>query len=153
MNDPAMNPVQRETEALLSGLTPAVHRIDRDHLMFEAGRASARRAGLLWLSAVTVLVGALVVSLLWRPAAEVRTVERIVEVERTPSPSESPVQPVITPGPGPLLPDRNYMVEAAAYARLCRQIIEHGPDALPRSSGSSGSPEPAPTVEELLQNL
>ena len=98
-------------EAALAALAPTTGSLDRDRLMYLAGRASlsaageARRFRWAWpaaTAAMTTVAAALlaVVSLrLAEPAP--RIVERIVEVpvERTPAPSRIGLQPV-----GPALP-------------------------------------------------
>lgn len=57
---------QRETENLLLGLTPAMSGIDRNQLLFDAGRAAGRRERATslwcWRAAAAVLMGGLMLS-------------------------------------------------------------------------------------------
>ena len=81
-NDPSLSAVERA----LAGLAPSAGALNRDALMFAAGRRSARR-GWAWPAATAgsaLAAAALAAILLLRPAppAEVRTV--VVEVPQAP---------------------------------------------------------------------
>ena len=85
-SDPGDLPPQLQSlEAALAALVPRAERLDRDRLMFEAGRESvlksASRGRWAWpalSTAMTALAGARLVLLVHRP--EPRVVERIVYV-------------------------------------------------------------------------
>jgi hypothetical protein len=59
-----LDPVEREIESALASLTPAPARIDRDRLMFEAGRRDAMNAFRRRVNGWRVVTGALAAGLL-----------------------------------------------------------------------------------------
>ena len=127
-----LTPTERQLEAALGALAPARAGIDRDALMFRAGRASSRRGTHAWRATTLVLAAALVVSLLERPGR--RVVERIVRVEvEKPAPSPAP-----TAGPGAQPPTVEVRLDLAQweararYVELLNRVARQGPSALPR---------------------
>jgi hypothetical protein len=96
-------PELRSLEAELTRLRPRGDRLDRDRLLFQAGRASAvdlppRQVGWGWpavLAAVTALAASLLVAIVTRPGPQV--VERVVRVP-VEQLRESPPSPVPAPG-------------------------------------------------------
>ncbi len=66
MPDDRLTPIERELEAVLSGLHIRPAGVSRDAVMFDAGRASARRRNRLWQGASSVLALLLLVSVLSR---------------------------------------------------------------------------------------
>jgi hypothetical protein len=56
-----LSPELSKLEASLASLAPAAGRLDRDRLMYEAGRATARRSATPWLAGSAVAVVALFV--------------------------------------------------------------------------------------------
>jgi hypothetical protein len=137
-------------ESALAALRPHPGRLDRDHLLFRAGQASARR-GWAW-PAATAALAAVAASLaglmLLRPPS---VVERVVYVSQTPEPRvpspETLPQPSETTGP------LEYSPLAAAASdrapsrlgnlRLRDLAVEKGVEALP-------GPLPAPFVAHPL---
>lgn len=132
-------------EEALSALEPAGHDIDRDRLMFEAGRASARRIRWTWPTALAVLSVALVVSLGARPEPVI--VERTVTVT-VPQPIAKQEMVPLSP-----LPDAGTgdMSDLVAYAKLQQEVLARGVEALPepRYSSRVGS-DPLPSLDGLL---
>jgi hypothetical protein len=144
MSDNYPRPEINDVEALLRGLKPAAGGLDRDHVLFRAGRASARGPGrIVWpaLSGVLGLVAAaLAVALAVRPEAA----ERIVYVKVIqPAPAAPPKEPD-RPGaadellPPPSAPAERMFVSSGGRPLLERQLLRWGLDALP-------APAPAPT--------
>jgi hypothetical protein len=115
-------------EVSLAALRPAPAGLDRDRLMFEAGRKAGRR-GWFWPAATAALfltTATLAGVLVFRPVPE-RVVPVVVH-DRPPAPEAFVPK---TPDPPP---DRGTV---AGYLRLRDDVAEHGLDGLPR-------PAPAP---------
>jgi hypothetical protein len=88
----------KRLEQALRGLTPRPANLDRDQLMYDAGRASVRRS-LVWpLSAagMTVVAGFLALALM------VRGSPRVVEFVQVPLPAPLPAPPAPPPTPQPV---------------------------------------------------
>jgi hypothetical protein len=130
-------------EQALSLLVPAGGRVDRDELMFRAGRASAPPPARLWpaaaaaASALAVLFGAV---LAVQP--EARVVERVPYVEPAPAVPvaesvpgghEATVRPSHTaPGTG------GEPLDVQSYLAARDRVLAAGLDALPRIRAASG---------------
>jgi len=124
-DEESITAAERELASALGRLRPERGTIDRDEVMFRAGRASARRRGHYWQGATALLVCGLGVSLFTRPAP--REIERIVTVA----------------APGPVLEDdsptdvavrdwrRGVRQHHAEYLRLRQAVLARGIDALP----------------------
>jgi hypothetical protein len=136
---------QAACEALLKGLVPAPISIDRDRLMFRAGRASLPRRGWAWpcatagLAVVSVALGAV----LWlRP--EPRPVERTVYVKTAAPAPHAPYSPTVTPAPAPkhepIAEAAEPPVDVANYLHVRGQVLRWGVDALPAPPTPSTSP-------------
>src|SRR5712692_9627914 len=85
-------------ESKLTSLTPLPSALDRDYLLYHAGRASVRGPGWFWPAATGVLLivtAGLSFILLYRPVQRLdpQVVERIVYVpsEATPQPAPAPL--------------------------------------------------------------
>src|SRR5262249_2327978 len=118
-------------EESLAALRPTPAGIDRDRLMFEAGRQARPRRGRLWPTAAGALRLPTVAPsgvLLFRPVPE-----RLVPVVIHDKPTPENFTPVEGPDPAP---DR---AAVAGYFRLRDEVAEHGLDGLPR-------PAPAPEL-------
>ncbi len=150
MREENLNPELEEVEALLGGLKPARVIVDRDRLMFKAGRGSAcQRSRWVWPGIAAALAVSLVGVLLHRPAPQ--QVERIVYVPAElaqpsvpPGPAISPAMPTFEPRPAPVLPT---IPNEGNYLQLRREVLEHGVDALPTGTGYAGDPV---TVRHML---
>ncbi len=112
--EPELSPAQQKLEALLGQLNPSVTGLDRDRLMFQAGRAS-RGSHRPWQAACVVLTLLLGCSLMICP-------------QQTPSPHEwVQTTPLVTPV------DVATSDPASGYLKLQRQVMEEGLDHLPKS--------------------
>ena len=84
MNEPITDDARlAEVESALRGLRPAASAIDREALMYRAGRASARRGLRLWQGATALLAVVIVVGLvtLRAPDAAQRDAPMLAEYE------------------------------------------------------------------------
>ena len=139
-------------ESALVALAPTPSRLDRDGLMFAAGRASVSRT---WIKAACGLAGlsvALALVLIWRPT---RVVERTVVVRDTgpPAASTAPRAPVSTASePTELIssddpksgPYRNPFLE------MRRQLLNRGDLAEPgHPAGVFAAPPRQPLEKDL----
>ena len=144
------------TEAALAALAPAPAALDRDRLMFQAGRAARPVAPWSWPAAtgvLTAVAAALALVMITRPPVVTETIVVRVPVAVTPAlpppktASETPadsqavaVQPVKATT-GSLTPP--------GYLKLQEQVLHWGLDAL--YSGPPVAPIEAPlTLEKLL---
>ena len=138
--EPGLNPAQRKIEAALGDLAPSAPTIDRDDLMFRAGRASAPRSTRLPWAVAILLAAGLTVALAARP--EPRVVERIVRIPADPAP---PAQ--VEPAPRPPFDATPVAMPLApgSYARLRTEVLRNGLDALAELQPAR---EPAPRMDE-----
>ena len=150
-----LEPRLNEVAAALAALRPSPPALDRDRLLFNAGRASASRPWFWRLTAAasTTLAAVLASILILRPAPP--AVERVVYVRvepprrrlrrptrrRPPSPVES--EPAVSP---PL-----YSSPSTPYTRLEDRVLRWGLDGLAEPT----PPEAAPpeTLDSLLRSL
>jgi len=121
----SLTPAERELASTLAGLAPSAHRIDRDRLMFDAGRRAASRVRWMWPGVSAALLTALVVSLV-RPR-EPQVVERIVHVTAPRPAVEKKAMPA------PVWPDTEAgdPSDLFAYVKLQKDVLAQGVDALP----------------------
>lgn len=149
-----------ELERALTALAPRRTEVDRDRLMYQAGRAAAatRYRRWLWFSGgLTVASGGatalLALALVFTP----RPVRVVTVPLPAPAPAPAPIQPAddegLLPPPGveAALPP---MLPPYSYGRLHQEIVRHGPDALldPAPLGGAGgaaSETPAPPLSVL----
>jgi hypothetical protein len=145
VNDPELDALA----GALRGLTPRVHGLDREALLFRAGRASAPRPWAWPLATAAAMLTAAVLGgiLLTRPGPppRERTVHIVVVRPETPAPQEP------TPDPPPAPVDAVSPGAVTRYRRLQEHLLRWGLDGLP-------TPPPAPprepaTVDSLLQSL
>jgi hypothetical protein len=146
-------------ESSLAAMPLARPRLDRDRLMFEAGRASAGHAASRrpWLAAACLGAIALGqgIALINRP--EPRVVERIVVHEPTPVPPpiEAKALPVLAPvqRPSSFLAD-TFLGGETPYQRLTGQVLRFGLDGLPPSPPTAwAAAETSPkSAREQLRN-
>jgi hypothetical protein len=132
-----------ELEAALAALSPRPALIDRDAIMYRAGRAHMDRWR--WATALSSLVAAaLAVTLLVRPP-----IERIVAVPRPTGPAVERTQPA-----GKDVEASKFSEESgpARYFRLQEQLLSRGLDSLPPLETGS-DPTGTLTTEELLRGL
>jgi hypothetical protein len=139
LNDPALEALA----GALRGLAPRAGGLDRDRLMFRAGRASAPR-GWAWPLA-TLVSGAAAVALAVLLWARPETPPRVVFVQAD--------QPSASDGRAPR-PD----VEGAPggwshYLQLQEKLLRDGLDALPEPPDQPPERDAPPTVDALLRSL
>jgi hypothetical protein len=153
MSQPTHDPALTALERALAGLAPSAEGLNRDALMFAAGRASARR-GWAWpcaaatAGAAAVLLAALLL-LRPNPPAEVRYVEVPVPPVQPDNPApaapdESP-EPEATPAPPPASPLRPEI----DYLTLRQQVERWGDAALPRTPAADEGPAPSGALLDL----
>jgi len=123
-----LTPAERELESALGRLKPAASTLNRDELMFNAGRAAAGKAR-PWQMLSGVLIALLLCSVLIRP-----DIYEPQESSRPHDPgqlriAQTTYRPVQTESPGPLV-----------YPALRRDIVKYGLDAWPlKQDMSSGA--------------
>ncbi len=147
----------KATEAALATLAPAPAALDRDRLMFQAGRSAPAGCHWGWPVATGVLAvaaAALVLVMVMRPPVVTETV--VVRVPVEPAPAPPPPKAVTEPPGSPevaALQTGARETESAApagYLRLQEQILHWGLDALP-SGPLAAAPAEAPlTLGKLL---
>ncbi|HBI44140.1 MAG TPA: hypothetical protein DDY78_15000 [Planctomycetales bacterium] len=150
----SLDPRLNDVAAALSALAPRPAALDRDRLLFRAGRASAPRPWFWRLSAAASTIAAVVLAaiLLVRPAPT--PIERVVYVQVTPAPIPAPPMEVAVTPPAPLESEPQepaYSWPSTPYTRLEDRLLRWGLDGL-------GEPSPAPaappeTLKSLLQSL
>lgn len=129
-------------ESVLRGMRPMQATIDRDVLMYRAGRASARswpwRTATLFSTTVTL---ALSIALLIRPAAPTLyiAVPHSRNDEISPSPPTHPPE------------DGTELGGWSRYVDLQEQVFLHGLDGLPAPPSATEGPHP--DAESLLNSL
>lgn len=167
-----------ELEAALASLSPRASRVDRDQLLYLAGRASAEQTSVgnlrrpwLWPAATAVSASAavvLAVLLLARP--EPRVVERIVYVPQPREAEGQQNQKTSHDQPAPLMADEHVDSSPAVpatdpiwsvtdgrgtnYLRLRQMVLASGVDALPAPAFSgSNLAEPPASYREMSDRL
>ncbi|HEC03102.1 MAG TPA: hypothetical protein ENI81_06140 [Phycisphaerales bacterium] len=135
----SLSPAEKALESALGQLKPAADRLNRDELMFNAGRAAAGgRAP--WQALSGMLTVLLLGSILTRPASDGAP-------ELTP-PSQIQYQVA-------QVPDRPPQIESGGsleYVTLRQKIVVQGLDALPVRRGA-GSSEPRRNRRQLLESM
>lgn len=129
-----------DLELRLAAWRPNPQELDPDALLFAAGRASARRARLVWPTATACLVmlSALLAGRLALERAQCLALARQLDQRRAPAPPhEAPVPPTAaeTAGTEPLPPD-SYLI--------ARRALDEGLDAWPICVPGHGPSLPEP---------
>ncbi len=117
-----------DLERRLAGWSPSAPRLDRDRMLFEAGRAAARaESAVRWrvASALAVLLVAANVAAMVRIVGRPGAVRDVI-VTKAPEPASEPIRPLPIAEPDP-----------SSYLRLTQQW---------RSGPSDAQPAPPPTV-------
>jgi hypothetical protein len=131
-----------ELERALAGLLPSAAGLDRDRLMFQAGRTARGPGRWRWpaaTGAMTAVAAGLGLMLLLRADPEPVIVVHNAPVIQSAVPAANQSAPADAPAP-PRAADN---VQAAQSVwRLQETALRHGPDALPEP-GPSGAPAPA----------
>jgi len=157
-SQPDPNPELKAVEAALGSLAPAPGRLDRDRVMYQAGRASVRRPSLAragWpalAASLAVLALGEAAALSTRPS--VRYVDRVAVVREPATPTPPPA-PAIIPEPEPE-PERQLARDAAPetlrlpflaltraetdYQKLRARVLRDGLDGLPEPPAYRAQP-------------
>jgi len=141
-----MTPAERELEAAMMMIRPARPAIDRDRLMFQAGRASERRSMMPWQVSTVLLALAMTASLVFRPAP--RTSERVVYAppDAVAPMTGEPLAVASRVDTAGGVPDRN------SYLMVRRGVLKIGPDALPApSAGAASEEEPTYGLRRMIR--
>ena len=148
-NDDRLTPPERELEAVLGGLRPAHSKMNRDCVMYLAGRMSTRRQNRIWQGLSFFLVAMLVVSIISkprRPAAEVRPE---IVADATPNMTGRGFS---ARSPEPF--ERRRFESFVNYVRTRRAVLDRGMEALPASRATPpAGGEPPLTRERLIEIL
>ena len=135
--EPGLTPAQQRMEAIMGQLSPSARALDRDMLIFEAGRASqgSKRP---WQAMCGILMGLLCGSLIMH-------VPQTEPVTPTPVVQQIPIDvpPVEMPQP-----DRSLV-----YLKLQKTVLNRGLDALPAYRTVRRINQKQLDQETLLQDL
>lgn len=140
-----MNPALRELEAALRRTQPAKTGLNRDHLMFNAGRASARSSR-PWQALSGVLMALLLGALFVRPDPSGTSPPSLGRETMAVNPrsleAEAEAEGLAT------------VTDQVTYLRLRRQVIRGGLGALPsNTAGSTESAHPLNREKWLANTL
>jgi hypothetical protein len=149
--DPGLN----EVAAALAALRPNSPAIDRDRLLFRAGRASAPRPW-IWRAATavsTLLAASLGAVLICRPAAPPVEIERVVYVhdQTPPAPAPPKREEPTTTAPAESEPLSYPWRAATPYTRLEDNVLRWGLDGL--AEPTPQQTEPPATFDSLLKSF
>jgi len=145
MNDKnQLSPAQRELEQALSGLQPMGTSIDRDRLMFLAGRRSVRR-GYFWPGLTTVFAAAFVVSLAMQlPSGH-------IQYAKHPGLEGKPITLTVSESIAGDRETRSPSSSRPNYLDLRDKVLARGLDALPTINRFPETAENSPmTLQRLL---
>ena len=141
-----LNAAERELAAALGRLRPMPTPMNRDHVMFQAGRMSGRRQNRVWQGISVSLAVLVVVAALWRPLPTARNVPPTLVANATPavSPADTPIPPV----------DGTQFKPFMDYVSMRQTVVQQGADALPASRPArAGASQPPLTKERLYRIL
>ena len=145
-----LEPRLNHVAVALAALAPRPPALDRDRLLYNAGRASAPRPWLWRLTAAvsTTLAAVLGALVIFRPAPT--PVEHIVYVRvEPPAPPKVDTPPPAAPAESaPLAPP--YSWPSTPYSRLEDRVLRWGLDGLAEPPPPAG---PAETLDSLLRSL
>jgi hypothetical protein len=154
MSDRELEKELTDLEQALQTLSPAPVQLDRDQVLFRAGRYAAFRATRLWRAAAilfALLTGG--VSVAWwyqpRPGPEVRIVEvpvKVIVPQAVPETKKAP-EPVPAPKPPdttPVSPKRAEPAPVLAHHRLQAESLRHGLESLPHLPPEKNPPHQLP---------
>jgi hypothetical protein len=147
MQDDRLTPSEERLEAALGSLKPGAALVNRDSLMFAAGRASARRQHYVWQGTSVSLLVLLAVAIATRPKPIEPHVREIVAV----SAQSSAAVPFTRRASEPI--DETELAEFAQYVRLRRAVLERGVDALPASVVSPSTEREPPLNRSSIDDI
>jgi hypothetical protein len=144
MSDPRETPGLSELEAALGALTPRPPALNRDAILYRAGRASVR--GWQWATAVsTTTAVALAMTLVLRPSVD--RGPGVVALPPAPR-AVPPVVPEAEPSPSTDEPSPS----PSAYFRLQEQLLSRGLDGLPPLAAGPGPSGPT-SADDLFRGM
>ena len=149
-----IDPRLSDVAAALAALAPRQPALDRDRILFRAGRASAPRPWFWRLSTATSTIAAVALAaiLFLRPTPT--PVERVVYVQVVQPPAKAPPKDKISTPPAPIEsepPEPPYSWAATPYTRLENQLLRWGLDGLDEPSPP---PHAVPeTLKSMLESL
>jgi hypothetical protein len=145
-----LTPADLELERALGTLCPMGAGIDRDALMFRAGRQSLARGGQGWRISTVALTLALGASILFNAWQGSKPMEQVV-VQPTAQQQQTAEPIVYLPSPSPEVP----RIAQDNYLKLRSEVLAKGLDALPPpqySQGPSEAPEQLKAFPGLPSN-
>jgi hypothetical protein len=150
MSEALGRPEMNDLEASLAGLSPSPAALDRDRLMFQAGRASV---GVRWLwpactGAAVLTAAALALVLVLRPAPILIVEQRVVSVRQETPP---PVPPHSDPPPEPWL-ETSAPLPQTDYLRRRQEVLRWGVDMLPPLPPGESSSSPTLTPGAIREH-
>ena len=119
---------ERKLEAALARLKPRHSELNAVAIAYEAGRRSAAWRLTTWRAVAALLLLAITLVTLLRPAP--RTVEKLVFV---PARVSRPLPITMTFPPSSSMPPASPSGAPLSYLTLRQNVIQYGPDALPAS--------------------
>jgi len=147
--DPGLN----EVASALGALRPNPPALDRDRLLFRAGRASAPRPWLSWLTAAASTAAAVVLAALLVFQTAPPPVEHVVVVrDQVPAPPAPPKQDEAPPPPATAeASPPPYPWPSTPYQRLEDNVLRWGLDGVPQPPPAAEGPPD--TRDSLLKSL
>jgi hypothetical protein len=139
-NQEDLNPAEKALESALGQLTPAANRMNRDELMFNAGRAAAGRKG-PWQMLSGLLTVLLLGSVVMRLGMN--------ESRQLPVPPGTAHYEVVRTSDHPVQVESRGSLE---YVTLRRKVVERGLDSLPLRRGPGGG-VPRRSRKQLLESM
>jgi hypothetical protein len=154
MSEQARDPALSALESKLTWLTPLPSALDRDYLLYHAGRASVRGVGWFWRAATGFLLlvtAGLSFALLYRPVQRLapEDIERNVYVPSapTPPPTTNPSDHVNPPSANLVATystDEDREKEQADIVRIRQQLFRFGVESLPAQQPNVVVEKPLP---------
>jgi hypothetical protein len=137
----------KKLESALSGLTPRPVHLDRDGLLFEAGRRSVRPSW-LWPGAalgMTAVASLLLVALISRPNV---TPERVIQIVHEPAPAQ-PDRPITPPLAGVAPETDEHPVHPSSFWWLQQMALRDGVEQLPVPEVDRGRALPRESIPRV----
>jgi hypothetical protein len=150
----SLDPQLNDLAAALASLRPSAPALNRDRLLFNAGRASAPRSWFWRASAAVSMTAAAILAalLLLRPTPA--PVVSIVYVQVPASAEKPPPKPEAAPTPAPAESEPAappyYSWPTTPYSRLEDRVLRWGLDGLAEPTPPAAPPE---TLDSLLRSL
>ena len=140
-------------ESALGKLSPSPAALDRDRLMFQAGRVAARRPW-LWpavAGAASLTAAALALVLVFRSAPVAIVEQRVVVIQQQTSPV-GPAHSERRPETSEPVGEDEPPLPRAAYLRRLQEVLRWGVDTLPPSEPERTPSAPVLTPSAIRDN-